>query len=80
MMYQNAHHFGGAKATTTYIVDITTCKCMYGFSHLDAPQYKKFVAADSLVKGFMGSVKLMRQVQVNVQACRRELEIVYGSK
>ena len=79
-MYQKAEHFGGAKATTTFIVDITTCKCMYGFSHLDAPQYKKFIAADSLLKGFQGSVKLMRQVKVNVQACTRELEVVYGGR
>ena len=80
LMYQKAEHFGGAKATTTFIVDITTCKCMYGFSHLDAPQYKKFIAADSLLKGFQGSVKLMRQVKVNVQACTRELEVVYGGR
>ena len=79
-MYQKSEHFGGQSATTTFIVDITTCKCMYGFSHLDAPQYKRFVAADSMVRGLLGKVKLMRQVQMNVQACRRELEIVYGTK
>ena len=79
MMFQKSEHFGGQTATTTFIVDMTTCKCMYGHSSLDAPQYKKFVAADSMVSRLLGKIKLMRQVHTNVRACKRELEIVYGS-